>query len=152
MQTKKISELAQELGVSERAVEKALREKALSNFHKEDLVIQRLKSSLEKGGWRCVVKLGHEHGIDIEATIDSQRWVIEVKGYTTRYEQNRSYFLYVLGDLLMKMQDPDSKYSVGLPDVPQYRSTWHRLPSTAKERSQITCLFVSETGDIEQVK
>ncbi len=66
-----------------------------------------------------------------------------------RYEQNRGYFLYVLGDLLMKMHERSADYSVGLPDVPQYRKLWERFPALAKERSCLTCLFVSESGEID---
>jgi hypothetical protein len=60
-----------------------------------------------------------------------------------------NYFLGVLGELLFRMNDAASKYSIAVPDVPQFRKLWSRFPAEAKSRLRITALFVSETSVVE---
>jgi hypothetical protein len=62
-----------------------------------------------------------------------------------------NYFLGVLGELLQRMSDPEAKYSIALPDLPQFRRLWERLPELAKRRTTISALFVSGSGDVEEV-
>jgi hypothetical protein len=59
-----------------------------------------------------------------------------------------NYFLAILGETLQRMDDPRAKYSIALPDVQQFRTLWQRFPHTAKERTEITALFVSEDGKV----
>ncbi len=62
-----------------------------------------------------------------------------------------NYFLGVLGELLQRMTDPAAKYSIALPDLPQFRRLWDRLPELAKQRTGISALFVSESGRVDEV-
>lgn len=62
-----------------------------------------------------------------------------------------NYFLAKLGETLQRMSDPNAKYSIALPDMPQYRNLWNRLPRLAKERTGISVLFVNEKKEIEEV-
>lgn len=62
-----------------------------------------------------------------------------------------NYFLGVLGELLQRMSDPEAKYSIALPDLPQFRRLWDRLPAQAKGRTGISALFVNDSGRIEEV-
>jgi len=43
------------------------------------------------------------------------------------------------------------RYSIALPDLPQFRGLWSRLPSLAKSRTQITALFVKASGEVDEV-
>jgi hypothetical protein len=61
-----------------------------------------------------------------------------------------NYFLGVLGETLQRMDDPKASYSIALPDRKQFRNLWNRLPVLAKQRTQITALFVSDGGQVEQ--
>ena len=80
------------------------------------------------------------------------RWIIEVKGQGSRPEMRVNYFLGILGELLQRMSDPQARYSIALPDLPQFRRLWERLPSLAKERTGISALFVASSGKVEEVK
>jgi hypothetical protein len=42
-----------------------------------------------------------------------------------------NYFLGVLGELLFRMNDAEAKYSIALPDVPQFRKLWSGVPAEA---------------------
>lgn len=60
-----------------------------------------------------------------------------------------AYFLGVLGEVLCRMTDPDAKYSIAIPDVPQFRNLWRRLPAEAKSRTRIAALFVGD-ADVQE--
>jgi hypothetical protein len=59
-----------------------------------------------------------------------------------------NYFLNVLGELLQRMDDPEARYSIGLPNLPPFRGLWQRLPVLAKLRTAITALFVDGGGNV----
>jgi hypothetical protein len=114
----------------------------------EDSLKQILKIWLEGQGWQVEVKWGRAHGVDIEATRAQERWSIEVKGCGSRPEMRVNYFLMILGETLQRMDDPNRRYSIALPDHPQFRKLWNRLPALAKARTGISALFVTADGKI----
>jgi hypothetical protein len=117
----------------------------------EDHLKQALKDHLNSLGWTIRnIAWGKMRGIDIEAEREGQRWLIEVKGIGSRPQMRVNYFLGVLGELLCRMSDAGAKYSIAVPDVPQFRNLWRRLPTEAKERTRITALFVREAGVSEE--
>lgn len=115
----------------------------------EDLVKRHLKAWLEADGWTVKVAWAKTRGVDIEATKNGARWLIEVKGIGSLQPMRVNYFIGMLGEMLQRMDDPNAKYSIALPDHPQYRGLWNRLPELAKKRTQITMLFVSAEGRVE---
>lgn len=127
-------------------------EKVAGNNHlSEDEAKEFLRAWLEKDGWIPEVAWGRARGIDIDAKRGTERWVIEVKGIGSRPEMRVNYFVGMLGETLQRMDDPSAKYSIAMPDVPQFRGLWSRLPALAKTRTTITALFVSEGGAVEEV-
>ena len=62
-----------------------------------------------------------------------------------------NYFLGILGETLQRMDDLFAKYSIALPDVPQFHKLWERLPQLAKRRTEITALFVTAQGAVTEV-
>jgi hypothetical protein len=121
-------------------------------FLSEDDAKRQLHGWLERAGWKVSVVMGRGHGIDMEARRGGSRWIIEVKGQGTLNAMRVNYFLGVLGELLQRMDDPHARYSIALPDLPQFRNLWQRLPTLAKERTQISALFVAGSGQIEEVQ
>lgn len=117
----------------------------------EDEIKRVLKARLESEGWITVIKMGHERGIDIEANRNGARWIIEVKGPGSLQPMRVNYFLAILGETLQRMDDPSARYSIALPDLPQFRGLWTRLPLLAKERTTIDALFVHPDGSVEEV-
>jgi hypothetical protein len=121
-------------------------------FLSEDDAKRKLQAWLEAAGWKVAVVWGRGRGIDIEARRGDSRWIIEVKGQGKLGAMRVNFFLGALGELLQRMDDPQARYSVALPDLPQFRRLWHRLPTLAKERTQISALFVAGSGQIEEVQ
>lgn len=116
----------------------------------EDAIKAALKDWLERDGWTCRVAWRRERGVDIEAARDGARWLIEVKGRGSLQAMRVNYFLMILGETLQRMDDPAAKYSIALPDMPQFRGLWARLPALAKARTGITALFADERGGIRE--
>ena len=117
----------------------------------EDDVKRHLQAWLENAGWKVTVIWGRGQGIEIDADKSDRRWIIEAKGRGSLNAMRVNYFLGVLGELLQRMSDPEAKYSIALPDLPQFRRLWERLPELAKRRTTISALFVSESGHVEEV-
>lgn len=118
----------------------------------EDKVKEIINNYLVLDGWKTQVAWGRIHGIDIDAFKDNKRWIIEVKGCGSRNAMRVNYFLAILGETLQRMNDPNAKYSIALPDMKQYRNLWYKLPRLAKERTGISVLFVNKNKEIEEVK
>ena len=57
-----------------------------------------------------------------------------------------SYFLGALGELVQRMNDPNARYALALPDHPQYRGLVNRLPSLARTRLNLEVFFVDVNG------
>jgi hypothetical protein len=111
----------------------------------EDDVKRDVERWLRADGWHVDVKWGRDRGIDIDATKEGARWIIEAKGCGSRDQMRVNYFVSLLGELLQRMSDSKARYSIALPDMRQYRSLWQRLPRLAKSRTGVTQLF-PETG------
>jgi hypothetical protein len=121
------------------------------NMLQEDRVKEIIEQHLRRTGWSAKVAMGHEHGIDIEAfSASGERWIIEAKGCGSLNPMRVNYFLMILGELMQRMNDPKAKYSIALPDLPQFRRLWQRLPDLAKTRLAATCLFVTHAGSVEE--
>ena len=123
--------------------------KTPDSFHSEDEIKKVLNEWLIADGWQTKVAWGRTRGIDIDAAKNDERWVIEVKGQGSLNPMRVNYFLSILGETLQRMSDPNAKYSIALPDLKQFRGLWNRLPQLAKQRTQISILFVSKSGEIK---
>ena len=117
----------------------------------EDEAKHHLRAWLEAEGWVVEIAWGKLRGVDLLAKRDDAIWIIEVKGCGSRQPMRVNYFLAVLGETLQRMNDPVARYSIAVPDMAQFRGLWQRLPRLAKDRTGITALFVSESGQVEEV-
>lgn len=117
----------------------------------EDDVKAAIAKMLESTGWAVEVAWGRTRGIDIAATRGGERWVIECKGTGSSPPMQNNFFLGAVGELLQRMHHVHTKHSVAFPDVKKYRRLWSELPATVKERLQVTALFVTPAGDVEEL-
>ncbi|ELK38967.1 hypothetical protein BAG01nite_48410 [Brevibacillus agri] len=117
----------------------------------EDNLKEILKKHLQSNDWETQIAWGKTPGIDINAYRGTERWIIEVKGLGSSNPMNVNYFLGVLAETLQRMDDPNAKYSIALPDVKQFRNLWGKFPLLAKKRTRITAVFIDENGGIEEV-
>lgn len=131
-----------------RPVERSQRQEISPDGLSEDEVKSFLAKWLEDNGWQVEIAWGKARGVDVHARKDRQNWFIEVKGCGSRQPMRVNYFLAILGETLQRMSDPDAKYSIVLPDMPQFHGLWERLPMLAKERTKITALFVTGSGEV----
>lgn len=113
-------------------------------------VKRKVRKWLETDGWSVEVGEGADRDFDIEAKRGGDRWVVGAKGSGSRNEMKKSHFFTVLGETLQRMQDPEVRYSIALPDIRKFRRLWERLPVLAKSRTGISVLFVREDGSIDQ--
>ena len=127
------------------------RQKDIFNALSEDEIKENIDNWLQKQGWNTQVAWGKQHGPDIIATIANEKWIIEVKGPGSRNAMRVNYFLSILGEILQRMKDTKTKYSIALPDLEQYRNLWKKLPDLAKQRTQLTLLVVSKEGSIKEL-
>ena len=114
----------------------------------EDRVKSALVAMLEPSGWSVEVAWGKKRGIDIVALRGEERWVIECKGTGSLAPMQNNYFVGVIGELMQRMSDRRAKHSIAFPNLPKFRRLWSELPAVAKERLQLTALFVSEDGSV----
>jgi len=122
-----------------------------SEMLSEDEVKRKLQAWLESSGWRVSVVWGRDAGIDLDAKRNGQRWIIEAKGCGSLNPMRVNYFLSILGELLQRMDDPNARYSIALPEMRQYRRLWQRLPQLAKSRTTISALFIDPSGRVDEV-
>ncbi len=111
----------------------------------EDDVKKAVKAYLESQGYDVTVAWARTRGIDIVATRPGSRLVLEAKGEAVLQPQQVNYFLGALGELVQRMEDPDTTYGLALPDNKQYRGLVSRLPSFARERLGLRVFFVSQS-------
>lgn len=117
----------------------------------EDEIKEALDGWLRSQRWTTQIMWGTTRGIDIEARRGNDHWIIEVKGPGSRQPMRVNYFLSILGETLQRMDDPEAKYSIALPDLKQYRGLWERLPQLAKSRTTISLLLVRKDRSIEEL-
>jgi len=114
----------------------------------EEIIKLSLDRWLRDQGWETEIAWDKSRGIDIRATRGGRRWVIEVKGEGSSQPMRVNFFLHALGESLQRMDDPAAMYSIALPDLPQFRALWARLPALAKTRTGLTALFVRRDGKV----
>jgi hypothetical protein len=114
----------------------------------EDQVKFAVKGVLEERGYDVTVAWGHARGVDLEARKRGERrLLIEAKGDAPTPQQQGTYFLGALGELVQRMIDPDAEYGLALPDNARYRGLVQRLPDLAAERLHLHVFFVTREPD-----
>ncbi|MGE3231431.1 MAG: hypothetical protein AB7J30_19495 [Hyphomicrobium sp.] len=117
----------------------------------EDEVKRSLERWLNANGWSTTIAWAKVRGIDILAIRGSQRWVIEAKGCGSLQPMRVNYFLAILGETLQRMDSEETRYSIALPDMAQFRGLWARLPALAKKRTGITLLLIGNADKVTEL-
>lgn len=94
----------------------------------EDNVKLAVTICLRQEGWEVETKWGQERGIDLVATRDKQRLILEAKGEGSRNQMRVNYFLGSLGELLQRMDTPGTTYGLALPAHRQFVGLMLRMP------------------------
>jgi hypothetical protein len=112
----------------------------------ESRIKQILEIFLISHGWEVDINWGDNTGMDIEAINGKERWIIEVATCQAKNPAPDYSFVSILGEILQRMDDPQCKYSIALPDIQPFRRLWKRFPHTAAMRTGITALFINTSG------
>lgn len=113
----------------------------------EDEVKAAVKEDLVGCGYDVEVAWGRARGVDIIARRDDGRLLLEAKGEAANPPQQVNYFLGAIGELVQRLDDPDARYGLALPDHRQYRGLVTRLPRLAWERLRLVVVFVRRLDD-----
>lgn len=113
----------------------------------EDQVKRAVATHLESGGWTVQVAWGRTPGIDIEARRRGERLVIEAKGEAGLQPQQHNYFVGALGELVQRLDEPNARYGLALPNHRQYHGLVDRLPDEAKKRLNFIVFWVERGPD-----
>jgi arsenate reductase-like glutaredoxin family protein len=114
----------------------------------EDDVKRAVEAHLLDQGFRVAVAWGRERGVDIDARHpDGRRFLIEAKSGLASDQQQGSYFLGALGELIQRMADPDARYALALPRNRRYRGLVSRLPGLAWQRLGLVVFWVDRDTD-----
>jgi hypothetical protein len=120
----------------------------------EKLSDRKMKLFLEQflifQGWSLEIDRSSKNKMDIEARRGVERWHIHIKGVDFQAFEPIDLFLSALGDILMRMDSPEDKYSIAVPNSGSLHKLWKRLPSLVKKRTGITALFVSPSGFVKE--
>lgn len=113
----------------------------------EDEVKAAVKEDLVARGYDVEVAWGRSPGVDIVARRNDDRLLVEAKGEAANPPQQVNYFLGAIGELVQRLDDPDARYGLALPDHRQYRGLVTRLPRLAWSRLRLVVLFVRRADD-----
>ena len=111
---------------------------------------QILRDHIDSLGWHIEYFTNSKNRIDIAARMVHWRWIIEVRGMNYQISEPLTSFLSVLGDILQRMDDPQARHSIALPDTIPFRRLWKRLPPLVKQKTGITALFVNPAGFVRE--
>jgi biotin operon repressor len=109
----------------------------------EDEVKAAVQDHLRAQGYEVTVAWGHQRGTDIEARKSGDRILIEAKGAVASDQQQGNYFIGAIGELVQRLNDPDARYGLALPDNRRYRGLVQRLPDLARQRLNLVVYVVS---------
>ena len=107
---------------------------------------QILESFLVTGGWKPEAAWSRGQGLSVEAGYGAKRWIIQLGVMKPSKQRAIDVFSSVLGEILRRMNDPLCSYSIALPDTETFHRLWDRLPDLAKNRLELTALFINSTG------
>ena len=114
---------------------------------REKVVEDYIRKYLTENNWDVQDRLGR-CGIDIEATKDTRKAIIEVKGIGAHTTAMSNNFQSVFGQILKDMADDNAEYYVAFPKMDPYQRLWNALPALAKARTSINVIWVDEYGAV----
>jgi len=122
--------------------EKLAARKAKMKRNTEDLT-NLIKSWLNEHGWSYEESKGQ-----LEAFNGDKKWVINVQGI----KRGRKQTLPVkLGDLIKHIDDVNTHYSIAFNDSLTYRRQWNEIPTTVKERLNMSVILADKKGNITEI-
>lgn len=121
----------------------------------ENWVQEKIKNYLKSKGYRITQESkGHKHGVDIKCYHPKLRryYFIEVKPEPrgrSEAAQRENYFLDALGKILLRMNQKNGQYALGLPIT--YKTKLKKLPTEVKKMLRLDVFFVNTEGRVSKL-
>ena len=113
----------------------------------EDWVKAAVRAALVADRWAVTVAWGHSRGIDLLATRDDERLVIEAKGEGSLNPMFNNYFLGALGELIQRMDGSDSNYALAFPAHRKFARLATELSLWVRHRLELWVYFAKPQRD-----
>ena len=116
-------------------------------FPHESFIQEVLVDFFESEGYSII----EEKPIDIKCSNadKNETWIIEVKGKTSQIGLD---FKTCLGQIVMRMNNPDYIYAIAMPDIEQYHKQVNKVSSKIAAKINLNWIFVSDKGTIEIIR
>ncbi len=111
---------------------------------------QILDHFLTAQGWILKDITRADQPFEVEAQQGNNKWIIQIKNSSYQLQDPVTAFVSVLGEILQRMDNPNTKYSIALPDTDPFCRLWKRLPELPKQKTGITALFVNPLGFVRE--
>lgn len=109
-----------------------------------------IREQLEKYFIQLEYSIVPEKPIDLKCVHQStnETWIIEVKGKTAQIGLD---FKTCLGQLLMRMNNPEYKYAIAIPDIIDYHQQMNKIPALVLQRLNLHIFIISQDGNVKLV-
>jgi hypothetical protein len=125
------------------------------SINSENWVQNKIKRYLKSKGYKITHESkGHRHGVDIKCYHPKLRryYFVEVKPEPRGWSeaaQRENYFLDVLGKILLRMNQKNGQYALGLPIT--YKAKVNKLPLQVRKNLGLDIFFVSKEGHVTRL-
>ncbi|EOF4942627.1 hypothetical protein SS21_24130 [Enterobacter roggenkampii] len=110
-------------------------------FPNESFIQEHLEKYFQSHGYTVIP----DKPIDLKCIHESnnETWVIEVKGKTTQIGLD---FKTCLGQLLMRMNNPEINYAIAMPDIESYHLQTNKVPKFVFKKLNLSFFFINKDG------
>lgn len=78
-----------------------------------------------------------------------EKWRVEAKGLTGNVGLD---FRTGLGQLILRMDDPNANYGIAIPNIPSYLRQIEQIKPWVREKFQLHILLINENGVVDHLK
>jgi hypothetical protein len=115
-----------------------------TSFPYEGFVQNTVYEFFTRQGYKVTIDTNNRHP-DLTCTKGSDTWVIEAKGKTSDIGLD---FNTGLGQIMKRISDPNNKYAMAVPAIPQFERQCGMISPWVRERVGLYWVFVYENGTV----
>ncbi|WP_322446984.1 hypothetical protein [Robertmurraya mangrovi] len=116
------------------------------DFPYEGFIQHAIEAHFDMGGF-IMEHLPHTDYAGVH-TETGERWRIEAKGLTSAVGLD---FRTGLGQLIQRMDEPEARYGIAIPNIPAYLKQVNQIKPWVREKFGLFILIVSEDGEVQYV-
>ena len=126
------------------------------SIYDEEWVRMKIQDYLISQGYTRVTHegKGHSHGVDIKCYSPKlcRYYFVEVKAEPqgkSKHAMKENYFLDVLGKILLRMNQINGRYALGLPIT--FKDKLKKLPEAIRRKLKLDVFFVGNDGSVSKL-